>query len=167
MAKPPSYVEFRVYDETRFKIFQRFVTGLKTRTLQLSVTAAHDEATHQARGYDKPEDWMLIFRPPDLQLLGMPGHLDSVAALRSWEGLTRSERRVIVKKDEMLQQLADFADMVKRLTNTRYQIIRCEKVASDIARLEFTTDEPIFTERDAVESMLLFFGFFNLIDEAY
>lgn len=166
MAIPPCYVEFRVYDENRFKIFQRFVNGLKTHAMQLSVTASHDEVTHKARPYEKPEDWMLIFRPQDLQLLGMPGHLEAVAALRAWEGITRSERRTIIKKDEALQQLADFADMVKRLTNTRYQVISCEKIAPDVARLEFTTDEPIFTERDAVESLLLFFGFFNLIDEA-
>lgn len=166
MAKPICYVEFRVVDENRFKILQRFINGLKTHVLQPSIGAAHDEVTHKARTYDKPEDWMLIFRPRDLELLNMPGHLEAVSALRAWENMTRSERRAAIKKDEALQQLADFADMVKRLTQTRYRLIGCEKTAPDVARLEFTTDEPVFTERDAVEAMLLFFGFFNVIDEA-
>lgn len=161
------YIEFRVHDENRLKVFERFVRALRARAFAGTpepVQVAED-ATQKGRSYDTPEDWLLLFHPNDLVVMGMPDHMACLTALRSWRGLSRGERRTAINKDTALQVLADFADMVKRLSQVRYHPMTCEKTRSDIARMEFITDEPYFTERDSLEDLLLFFGFFNIVDE--
>jgi hypothetical protein len=161
------YIEFRVHDDNRFQVFERFVRALRARAFAGTpepVQVAQD-ATQKGRTYDQPEDWLLLFRPADLATMGMPDHQASLTMLKAWRGLSRGERRTLINKDPMLQMLADFADLVKRLSQVRYRPLTCAKTGRETARMEFTTDEPYFTERESLEDMLLFFGFFNIVDE--
>ncbi|MCU0511796.1 MAG: hypothetical protein MUE40_04410 [Anaerolineae bacterium] len=160
------FIEFRVYDETRFQLFERFLRGMRARSLAAAQpVAVPEDSTQRSRSFTAPEDWLLLFRPDDLLRMGLPDHTAALAALQAWKGLTRNERRAAIHKDEALQLLADFADMVKRLSDVRYRPTRCEKNGRDTARLEFVTDELYFTERDSLEDLLLFFGFMHIVDD--
>lgn len=163
------YIEFRVYDDERFQVFERFVRAQRTRAFAGSAepVALSDDSTQRGRNYAATEDWLILFRPADLALMGMPDHQTALEALKAWKGLSRSERRAVINKDSRLQMLADFADMVRRLSHVRYRPISCQRTTPDVARLEFITDEPYFTERDTLEDMLMFFGFINIVDTGF
>jgi hypothetical protein len=161
-----AYIEFRVFDEARFQIFQRFYQALRQRVLNSHKAPTDlEDATYRSKTYGAPEEWMLLFRPHDLNVMGLPTHQESIRALKAWHGLTRSERRATINKNAALQLLADFADLLKRIDEAPFIPLECGKVGYDTARIEFSTDTPYF-ERETLEEMLLFFGFFNIVDES-
>jgi hypothetical protein len=159
------YIEFRVYDEDRFAVFMRFFMAFKTRPTTPPPEPVNLDVTQRGRSYSTPEEWLLVLRPPDMKTMGMPDHKTALLALRGWQGLSRSERRAAINKDPVLQMLADFADMVKQISRIHFRPISLEKIGKDTARLEIETDEIFFTERDELETILLFFGFVNVVGE--
>lgn len=170
------YIEFRITDAVRFQTLLRFFNALKSWSQQRdsgtysvedtqetrAVSAA--EETIAKRSFDKLENWMLIMRPQDLQLLGMPGHAISINTLRAWRGLSKRERRALIGKDESLMVLADFADMLKQFDNAEYELTHLGAISSDRARLEYAIAHYPYEGKHALESLLLFFGFFSILD---
>jgi hypothetical protein len=170
-------IEFRVTDEQRFQIFLRFFESLRTQTQSRSPMQANsiadtiaNAATLKAKSYDSPEEWMLTFRPQDLAYLKLPPHRDAIQALKRWQGLTRKERRTDIKEngsgDPALQTLAEFVDMLKHFQHIEYELVRCEKTSSDSARIDYTAYSYRFRGKVALEEMLLFFGFFSIINDS-
>lgn len=159
------YIEFRVYDDDRFAVFMRFFGAFKTRPTTPPPEPVNPDATLRGRSYTTPEEWLLVLRPADMKTMGMPDHKAALLALRLWHGLSRSERRAAINKDPALQMLADFADMIKQISRVHFRPISLEKNGRDTARMEIETDEAFFTERDELETILLFFGFVNVVGE--
>lgn len=190
--KPNCTMEFRVYDTERFQMLQRFFGSLKewTQSLDaedtssapnmgdtavnrslmarptddtqeaLKITAEDD--TRQRRNFSKPEEWLLAFRPQDLDALGMPDHPEAIRALRDWHGMSRRERRKVTRGNPDLQILADFADMLRHWQDVQFELVACEMVERDTARIEYSTFDFPFKGKVALEELLLFFGFFSI-----
>lgn len=166
--QPNCYIEFRVHDAQRYQVFMRFFKALQSWTQQrstssVSVAADSEDATYQSRQYEKVEDWLLTFRPADLELLGMPDHREAILALKDWHNLTRSERRQKIDGKRPLQTLADFADMLSLFKDIDYTLVSCDQPAPDYARMEVHPDGEEIRHRASLEEMLLFFGFFSII----
>jgi len=164
--KPNCYIAFRVTDDQRFDIFLRFFNALKPATQRRqreSVESAAQESTYVARRFSKAEDWLLTFLPQSLEYMGMPTHRDAIIALRRWHEMDRKTRRKDIGADESLRKLAEFADMVARFEALDYELIGCEK-ESDTARVLILSHG--FNSKEAVEEMLLFFGFFSIIENS-
>ena len=192
-VKPNCYIEFRVIDTKRFEILLRFFDPLKKWTQDMGSPAqqmgasADDtivarvnkddtqesglvipEETRQRSNFGKPEEWLLAFRPKDLEYLRMPTHADSIRVLRDWQGLSRRERRRFIREyDEQhqLQQLADFIDMMRHWQDVEYELVACEMHESDRARITYSTFDYPFEGKLALETLLMFFGFFSIIDD--
>ena len=165
---PECYIDFRIRNVERFQVFARFFTALKTwlhRPKPAIVEAGADDSTHHTRSYDKAEDWMLNFRPQDLELLGMPDHKASIVALKAWRDLSRKERRTRINKDPALQMLADFSDMLKYFRDVDFDLVSCEQIERDYARIRIQPYTTIVENRAALEELLLFFGFYSIIQE--
>jgi len=129
--------------------------------------AVHQEETVNRKQFSRPEDWMLALRPQDLKFLDMPAHPEAIKALREWHGLSRRERRRLIKKQEnktQLQILADFADMIRYWQDVEFQLISCE-LDGDKASLEYSTFDFPFNGKAAIEELLMFFGFFSIIND--
>ncbi|MGB1286028.1 MAG: hypothetical protein ACPG7F_05805, partial [Aggregatilineales bacterium] len=125
---PTCAIEFRIRDMERYQVFSRFFKALKDwlqRPAPSLIEASSEDSTFQVRQYDKAEDWMLNFRPQDLELLGMPDHRTSISTLKAWRGLPRRERRNQIGDDAALQILADFSDMIKYFRDVDYDLVGC------------------------------------------
>jgi hypothetical protein len=196
--KPNCFIEFRVNDKQRFEIFMRFFTPLKEWTQNLDATGpalevveddstyasrsayAKDdtqerlsvsakEETKQRREFSKPEEWLLAFRPKDLEYLGLPQHAPAVRAMRSWQGLSRRERRNAIKAQgntDDLRLLSDFAEMLRYWQDVEFELITCEMHESDRARITYSTFDFPFEGKAALEETLMFFGFFSIINDS-
>ncbi|MDQ7028167.1 MAG: hypothetical protein Q9P01_11995 [Anaerolineae bacterium] len=195
--KPNCFIEFRVNDNQRFELFMRFFKPLKAWTHNLdtispnigtvdddstiarieygkadtqehfSVSAI--EETKQRREFSKPEEWLLALRPQDLEFLGMPQHAPSVIAMRSWQGLSRRERRKAIREQgntDELRVLADFADMLRYWQDVEFELIECDRHESDRARITYSTFGFPFEGKVALEETLMFFGFFSIITDS-
>lgn len=190
--KPNCTLEFRVYDPERFQLLQRFFGNLKewTQNLNTETNASQspigdtavsrpmaarpsddtqealkvsaEDDTRQRRNFSKPEEWLLALRPQDLDALGMPDHPEAIRALREWHGMSRRERRKITRGNRDLQTLADFADMLRHWQDVEFELITCEMVERDTARIEYSTFDFPFQGKVALEEFLLFFGFFSI-----
>lgn len=190
-VKPNCYIEFRVYDARRFEILQRFFAPLKTYTQHIeaepgaddvtmpgrSISSIDDteqsllatkEETRARRQFAKPEEWLLALRPQDMSYLGMPLHKDSILTMRAWYGMTRKERREAIKaapnRDE-LQMLADFTDMLNRWQDVEYELVDLVQDEPDRATLTYSTFNFPFNGKEALEELLMFFGFLSILDD--
>jgi hypothetical protein len=193
VVKPNCYMEFRVYDARRFEIMQRFFEPLKAYTQNIetepgaddvtmpgrSVNALDDteqnrlmlakEETRTRRQFAKPEEWLLALRPQDMTYLGMPQHKDSILTMRAWYGLSRKERRESIKaasNHEELQMLADFTDMLTRWQDVEYELVELVQDEPDRARLTYSSFKFPFQGKEALEEMLMFFGFLSILDDS-
>jgi hypothetical protein len=195
--KPNCFIEFRVNDKQRFEIFMRFFAPLKEWTQNLDATSPaieviDDDATYasmsyakddtqervsisakeetkQRREFSKPEEWLLAFRPKDLEFLRLPQHAPAVRAMRSWHGLSRRERRKVIKEQgntDDLSLLSDFADMLQYWQDVEFELIDCDMHESDRARITYSTFDFPFEGKVALEEMLMFFGFFSIINDS-
>lgn len=190
LAKPDCFVEFRVPDKERFEVLRRFFEPLRAwtrnqeadlspvstqtmRALGMDQTQEHPalptrDETVQRHDFAKPEEWLLSLRPADLSMLGMPIHADAIKALREWQGLSRRERRTLIDTKENrreLRVLADFTDMLTCWKDVEYELVSLEMRDSDLARLTYSTYDFPFTGKNAIEEMLMFFGFFSIVND--
>jgi hypothetical protein len=175
--KPTCYIEFRVTDLARFQVFTRFFEVLKNWSQQRRSGSTLLDDTQETRSVisnddtlaskkvDNIENWMLVLRPVDLELLEMPAHAESIKTLQAWRGISKRERRERIGKDERLQILADFADMVKQFEDIQYELSACRHTYPDRARIEYTIESYPFVGKEALTEMLLFFGFFSILDD--
>lgn len=170
------YIEFRVTDNQRFEVFLRFFNAMRTYTRQRYADIKMEnmdpnqtmvsEGTFRAKTYSKDEDWMLAFKPDDLEYLKMPPHREAITSLRKWRDLSRKERRADINKDPQLQTLADFVDMLRAFRDVEFELVNCAMHDADSARIEYTTYQYPFDGKSALEEMLLFFGFFSIIEDS-
>lgn len=191
--KPNCYIEFRVYDEQRFAILQRFFEPLKNYTesddsdahsdgttanrtpashtdaTQESVTFLSSEDTRARRHFAKPAEWLLALRPQDLELLGMPNHRDAIEAFRSWQGLSRREKRKAIRAHpdkERLLVLSDFGNMLRYWQDVEFELVALERDESDLASIKYSTFDFPFEGKVALEELLMFFGFLSIINDS-
>lgn len=185
------FIEFRVMDKKRFDILVRFFEPLRNYTRNEGVSATSDtmanrfmaispddtqenvnvsqvDETKQRNNFAKTEEWLLAFRPADLEYLNMPPHKDAILALREWQGLSRRERRKILKQSDnnLLQVLADFVDMMRYWQSVEYELVTCEMHESDRGRITYSSFKYPFEGKPAIEELLLFFGFFSIINDS-
>lgn len=196
-SKPNCFVEFRVYDQERYDVLARFFKPLKTYTqlhqadivaqqeldvysslpsanpsdvTQETFVAFHlDETQMHYTEFARPEQWLLSFRPQDLDLLGMPSHTDAIKAIKSWQGLSRRERRKAIKAQENTKQLrtvADFVDMLRYWQDIEYHLISLEQTDSDMGRITYSTYDFPFKGKVAIEELLIFFGFLSILKDS-
>lgn len=191
--KPNCYIEFRVYDEQRYEIFLRFFDPLKRYTQNEDGETASDvttssrtpishedpteehmafsssEATRARRQFAKPEEWLLAFRPQDLEYLGMPPHREAIEAFRTWQGLSRREKRKAIKKHpnkEQLLILSDFGNMIKYWQDVEFELVAVERDESDRASIIYSTFDFPFEGKVALEELLMFFGFLSILNDS-
>lgn len=187
--KPNCYIEFRVNDQERFAVLVHFFKSLRQWTQGLDsgygdadstlasrqptrpsdetqeITLTRQEQTISRREFGRPAEWMLAFRPKDLQFMRMPDHAEAVKTLDQWQGMSRRERRRYIKAQDNkqeLQILADFVDMIRYWQDVEFTLISCEKDL-DLGRVEYSTFDFPFKGKVALEELLLFFGFFSII----
>jgi hypothetical protein len=191
-VKPNCYLEFRVYDAKRFEIMQRFFEPLRAYTQNIETEPSADDVTMPARSasaieeaeqslvmakeetrsrrqFAKPEEWLLALRPQDMSYLGMPQHKDSILTMRAWYGLSRKERRENIKaasNREELQMLADFTDMLNRWQDVEYELVELVQDEPDRARLSYSSFKFPFAGKEALEELLMFFGFLSILDDS-
>lgn len=190
-SKPNCAIEFRVHDPQRYSLLERFFQPLRDYTrniepqalkIQDDVTAVGrstlmtfdendtktDEETHSKRPFAKPEEWLLALRPQDLEALKMPTHREAIEAIREWQGLTRRERRKLIKtKDnaKVLRNLADFTDMLRYWQAVEYELISIEQTDPDKARIRYSAFDYPFEGKVALEELLMFFGFLSILKD--
>ena len=161
--QPDCNIVFRVYDEQRFQIFLRIFNVLKGWSQpKASVESKPEDDTYSTKTFNRTEDWILAFRPQDLVTLDLPDHRESILALKSWRDLSRKERREKTREAPALQNLADFADIMKSFEASEYDLIECEKDSADSARLAYRPHQIPYEGILALENLLMFFGFFSL-----
>lgn len=190
-VKPNCYIEFRIQDIKRFEILQRFFAPLKIYTQHIEAEPNADDVTMPGRGpsafddteqsllatkeetrarrqFAKPEEWLLALRPQDMNYLGMPMHKDAILMMRSWYGLTRKERREMIKTSEnrdQLQMLADFQDMLNHWQDVEYELVELLQDA-DRAQITYSSFKFPFLGKEALEELLMFFGFLSILDDS-
>lgn len=192
-AKPQCYLDFRVNDPARFDVFMHFFTALRawtqnytmqtqeeTHTSRATAAVSHtsetqesskldEDTTAQRRHFGKPEEWLLALRPQDMEQLGLPPHAEAIQALREWRGLSRRERRKAIKisdNREALNVLADFADMLRYWPGIEFELVGCEMQGNDLARLHYVSFGFPFRGKEALEELLMFFGFFSIVHDS-
>ncbi len=170
------YIDFRITDPARFQVLLRFFEFLKSWSQQRTTTGpVNADSTQETRAigladatmqrsFDSIENWMLVFRPKDLETLEMPPHASAIPALRTWRGLSKRERRESIGKDNSLSMLADFADTLRQFENSEFELLGLRGVSSDRARLEYAISHYPYEGKSALEGLLLFFGFFSILD---
>lgn len=184
-------IAFRVFDDERFAVFQRFFQALKqwsqqqakepgsgadttaqripvssTADTQEATIITSDQATQSRMG--KPEQWLLTLRPQDLDSLGLPLHTTAIQLLRTWSTISRRERRSEIKRNaepSKAQALADFADMLSYWQDAEIALVECSREGRDLARIRYATLHYPFQGKSALEEMLMFFGFFNIVED--
>lgn len=189
--EPNCTIAFRVLDDERYAVFQRFFQALRewsqrqasepansadttSRRTPVSNTAdtqeatiiTNDQATRSRMG--KPEQWLLTLRPQDLETLGMPIHTTAIQLLRTWSTISRRERRNEIKhaaEQSKAQALADFADMLSYWQDAEIILLDCSREGRDLARIQYATYDYPFVGKAALEEMLMFFGFFSIVDD--
>lgn len=189
-SRPNCTIEFRVHDPQRYNLLERFFQALRDYTrniepqalkMQDDVTAVgrnslmtfeeasgEDEDTHAKRPFAKPEEWLLALRPQDLEALKMPSHREAIEAIREWQGLTRRERRKLIKTKEnakVLRNLADFTDMLRYWQAVEYELISLEQTDPDKARIRYSAFDFPFEGKVALEELLMFFGFLSILKD--
>jgi len=177
----PCYLVFRIHDEARFNMLKHFFGALrgstsprisskerrgdKDKTSEMRVARASDATVvNRSLPFDKPEHWLLGLRPADLEMLGLPPHMESINALKRWRELSPRERRDNIQGDDSLQALADFADMLALFDGLEVNFVSLDRLDKDRARLDFTFPTYPYDHRGALEELLMFFGFFSILD---
>jgi hypothetical protein len=172
------YIDFRITEQARFEVLLRFFEFLKSWSQQQHqvVGPSSLDSTQESRAvslivdatvqrsFDAIENWLLVFRPRDLELLGMPPHASAIPALRTWRGLSKRERRETIGKDASLATLADFADTLRQFEKSEFELLGLRATSPDRARLEYAISHYPYEGKPALEGMLLFFGFFSILD---
>jgi len=193
--RPNCFIEFRIHDPERYTLLERFFKPLRdyTRTIEprtakgddmatmehravsafaetqesFRITALEDTQTH--RKFSKPEEWLLALRPQDLDFLRMPSHRESIEAIRSWQGMTRRERRKAIKAHENRKQLrgvADFLDMLKYWQDVEFELSELKQTDPDKARISYSAFDYPYKGKAALEELLMFFGFLSILKES-
>ena len=193
-TRPKCFIEFRIHDPERFTLLERFFNPLRDYTREIEPQIANDDATagrtpvvsafaetqesfritpqddtQARRKFAKPEEWLLALRPKDLDALRMPAHREAVEAIRSWQGLTRRERRKAIKAQEnskQLRGLADFLDMLKYWQDVEYELISLEQPDPDKGRINYSAFDYPYKGKVALEELLMFFGFLSILKES-
>ncbi|MCS6836326.1 MAG: hypothetical protein NZ750_09950 [Anaerolineae bacterium] len=177
----PCYLVFRIHDEARFATLKHFFAtlrssasqrisskdqqGEKEKTSEMRAVRPSDATVATRRlPFDKPENWLLGLRPIDMQALGLPPHMESINVLKRWRSMSARERRDAIQGDESLQNLADFADMLALFDGLEISFVGLERLDKDRARLDFTFPTFPYDHRGALEELLMFFGFFSILD---
>jgi hypothetical protein len=177
----PCYLVFRIHDEARFATLNHFFGTLrgstarrigskdpqtdKEKTSEMRLVRPGDATVATRRlPFDKPEHWLLGLRPVDMEALGLPPHMESINAIKQWRSLNARERRDAIQGDEALQTLADFADMLALFDGLEVSFVSLERLDKDRARLDFTFPTFPYDHRGALEELLMFFGFFSILD---
>ena len=192
LQHPHCTIEFRVYDEQRFEILSRFFNSLRdysrnlpgqsslqadvTATRHFSAISSTDDTQEtqtlaaqetRARGnFARPEEWLLALRPQDMVYLGMPDHKAAILAVRDWQGLSRRERRKIIRADDnkaILSTLADFVDMLKYWQEIEFELLSINQTDSDRAHIIYRAHDYPFKGKVALEELLMFFGFLSIL----
>jgi hypothetical protein len=133
----------------------------------MAIGSSEDTRAH--RNFAKPEEWLLALRPQDLKYLGMPSHRESIEAFRSWQGLSRRDKRKAIKADpngDQLQILDDFGNMLGYWQKVEFELVTCERDESDRASLIYSTYDFPFEGKVALEELLMFFGFLSIINDS-
>jgi hypothetical protein len=137
-----------------------------TQEMPNATAVNRTSANARQNAIDKPELWLLNFRPQDLKALGLPDHATSARTLREWNGITKRARKKQIKDDETLRNLADFSDMLKGFSAIEIVFVRCAVDEKDKAILEYHTALGNYESHVAVEELLLFFGFPHIINRS-
>lgn len=189
--KPSCTIEFRVHDPQRYSLLERFFQALRdyTRNLDTNMPQLQGDATAMGRGmllasandevsleetiakkqFSRPEEWLLTLRPQDLEQLNMPNHRESILAIRDWQGLSRRERRKLIKSQEnskVLRNLADFTDMLRYWQDVEYELVALEQTDPDKARIRYVAFDFPFKGKVALEELLMFFGFLSILKDS-
>ncbi len=194
-TRPNCFIEFRIHDPERYTLLDRFFQPLREYTRTIEPRTAKDdgmatmehkavsafaetqesfritaqEDTQVRRKFSKPEEWLLALRPQDLDTLRMPSHRESIEAIRSWQGLSRRERRKAIKAHENSRQLrsvADFLDMLKYWQDVEYELIALEQTDPDKGRIRYSAFDYPYKGKAALEELLMFFGFLSILKES-
>lgn len=192
------YIEFRIHDPERFMLLERFFQSLRDYTREIEAgeaksddvtTSGHrpsmgissfaetqetmrftgKEDTQARRHFAKPEEWLLALRPQDLDTLHMLPHREAIQAIRSWQGLSRRERRKAIKAHENRRQLrsvADFLDMLKYWQDVEYELVSLKQTDPDKARISYAAFTYPFKGKVALEELLMFFGFLSILKDS-
>ncbi|GAB5490806.1 MAG: hypothetical protein Phog2KO_10210 [Phototrophicaceae bacterium] len=189
--KPSCTIEFRVHDPERYSLLERFFQALReyTKSIDRPKPEIQDDVTAVGRGtllasaddetnleetiakkqFSRPEEWLLTLRPQDLEQLNMPNHRESILAIRDWQGLSRRERRKLIKAQEnakVLRNLADFTDMLRYWQDVEYELVALEQTDPDKARIRYTAFDFPFKGKVALEELLMFFGFLSILKDS-
>lgn len=194
-STPTCYIEFRIHDPERFTLLERFFKPLKeySQALIAQINNTDDdtalgrgtlfssfeetqetlkigtiEETMARRQFAKPEEWLLAFRPQDLEKLRMPKHAEAIAVMREWQGMTRRERRKAIKAHDnrkQLRGLADFTDMLKYWQDVEFELVSLLQTDPDKGRITYTTFNYPFNGKAALEELLMFFGFLSILKD--
>ncbi|MGJ3240299.1 MAG: hypothetical protein ACFE0Q_16450 [Anaerolineae bacterium] len=195
-SRPTCYIEFRVHDPERYQLLERFFTPLRDYTQHIyqptppqpeDITAAGRGAllggiedtqdsqrigipdeTRARRHFGKPEEWLLALRPADLDRLNLPSHRESIEVIRSWQGLSRRDRRKAIKAHEnskSIRGLADFIDMLKYWQDIEFELTEIEQTDPDKARIRYSAFQYPFKGKVALEELLMFFGFLSILKD--
>jgi len=182
LDKPNCIIEFRIYDEKRYRTMAHFFKPLREYTHNLgNTTLSPDASTEETqerrqigatevtttrRNFAKPEEWLLALRPTDMAFLGMPDHKNAIIILRDWQGLSRRERRQLIKASDQkkqLQALADFNDMLRYWQDVEFELLELQQIAPDKAHIVYSTFDFPFKGKAALEELLMFFGFLSIL----
>lgn len=137
--------------------------GVKASDDTVATAVNRGQITTGSSAVDKPELWLLNFRPQDMTALGLPDHAQATHHLRDWRTMSRKERKAQIKGDEGLATLADFADMIGNFKGLEVVFVRCAIIEHDRAIMEYRTALPDYQSRSAIEELLLFFGFPHIL----
>ena len=62
--------------------------------------------------------------------------------------------------------LADFTDMLNRWQDVEYELVEIVQDEPDRARLSYSTFKYPFQGKEALEELLMFFGFLSILDDS-
>jgi len=194
LTKPNCKIIFRARNNARFEMLQRFFIPLQTWTQKrkealmtidtksqtgLTTPVSIDSpATTQeisqitVREHDTETTplgdtttWLNHLGEKDLKELGMPSHSQSIEALSSWEGLSRRQRRKAIGQNDSLAMVGDFQDMLNYFQHIEYELVGLELLGTDRAQIEYNTFDFPFEGKEALEELLLFFGFPHILKD--
>lgn len=178
--QPICVIEFRIVDQQRYELFQRFfgilrewsqerkkaVLGTQMPAQELN-SPSNDDTHPNRQPPSSPKEWLLRIPADDLSALRLPPHAESIQSLQSWEELTRKERRKHIKAQgnpEGLKNLADFVDMIRQWEEIEFELLDCSKPAQDSGQIRYLCFQHPFLGKSALEETLMFFGFFSIIN---
>lgn len=172
------YVEFKYDDPHRFKTFHRFFRTLRAWTRRHShLEFYHDEHEtlrivrrsgddNSAMPLETTEDWLRVLTADDRDLLGLPTLPEARRYLALWDAILPEEAEAEARTDPQLRRLWEFDNMLAFFDFIAYELTACEIVGPNVARLEYAAFDFPYGGRMALEEVMLFFGFWRVIDQS-